>query len=110
MTGAGGAFTTRRLSWATRLSSRRLARGRAGAAIAACALARTPPTSAVSKACVTAGASTRGVSGRRRQVLVERFGRGSPFECLARPAVQRGGDRGEGLGVVAGGSGAPRGG
>src|SRR5437762_1532792 len=29
MPGAGGAFTTRRLSWATRLSSRRLARGRA---------------------------------------------------------------------------------
>jgi len=42
MTGAGGAFTIRRLSWATRLSSRRLARGRAGAAIAACALAETP--------------------------------------------------------------------
>src|ERR1022692_3300635 len=44
MTGAGGAVKTQRLSWVTRLSSRRLARGRAGAAIAACALARTPPT------------------------------------------------------------------
>jgi hypothetical protein len=42
MTGAGGAFTIRRLSWATRLSSRRLTRGQAGAAIAACAPAETP--------------------------------------------------------------------
>ena len=42
MTGAGGAVTTQRLSWVTRLSARRLARGRAGAAIAACASAETP--------------------------------------------------------------------
>src|SRR5271170_2588713 len=31
----------------------------------------------------------------REKVLVERLGGGSPVECLARPAVERGSDRGE---------------
>jgi putative transposase len=39
-------------------------------------------------------------SGHHSQVLVQRLGGGPPAECLSRPAVERGGDRGEVLGAV----------
>ena len=87
----------------TRLSSRRLApRGRAGAAIAACAPSVTRHERAGRCQLIIGGLKAGAGSGRRAEVLVQRLGGRSPIERLAGSAVQRGGDRGEVIGAVAG--------